>query len=322
VAFKTKEELFGDNGANGLQADIDTAAPTGYDPDNRAVGFGEPLTSAISNRIDFALAKNDEDLDGRVTTLQTAGLDGAYDVGRTITKDAGAITTESALATTYADDVSNAHYRADAESDSIGGSTGFDFAGKRTVSGNTAGFLDRRVLVYATARTDLSGPGMAATLNPGGTAATVARVTSPRFFSVGSVTDLLENYDLLEVSGAGASNGVYVISDCTLADGRDAFLTCLDGTSPSFSANTACTVTAYRVAFWSRVAPGANPAMVGFAGNNSVLDLIPVSLDGSASTAGSRTALRVMSLRSNILTEAMSIDDTPCGFHVEARRCV
>lgn len=309
MPIKTKEEIFGDDGANGLQADIDLAAPTGYDTDNRAVGFGEGLTSAVGNRTGYALAENDEDLDARVAVLEVAGLDGAYSVGNVITKNSDAVTTNSSMVSAYDTDPANAHFRANALTDGVGGAAGFDFVGRRTLAGSTAGFLDRRVVVMATARTDLSGTGMAAVLNPGGSGATIARITSPRFFSASSQTDLVENYDLLEISGAGANSNVYIIADCTLADGRDAYLTRLDGGAPSFTADTACTVTVYRVAFWSRVAPGTNPAMVGFAGNNSILDLVPVSLDGSASTAGSRTALRVMSLRNNVLTEAMNIDD-------------
>jgi hypothetical protein len=82
MAIKKAAVLFGDDGANGKRVPIALSRPTtdsAYGVNNRAIGFGEQLTSMIANRPLYALALNDEDLESQIsaaiTSLTTAFTD-------------------------------------------------------------------------------------------------------------------------------------------------------------------------------------------------------------------------------------------------------
>lgn len=87
MAIKTKEELFGDDAGNGAKVPVSTSAPAGHGPNNRGVAFGEPVTSAVANRMTYALAENDEDLDARIDAhvAETTGAHAASAISITPT---------------------------------------------------------------------------------------------------------------------------------------------------------------------------------------------------------------------------------------------
>lgn len=87
MAIKTKEELFGDDAGNGAKVPVSTSAPAGHGPNNRGVAFGEPVTSAVANRMTYALAENDEDLDARINShvTETTGAHAASAISITPT---------------------------------------------------------------------------------------------------------------------------------------------------------------------------------------------------------------------------------------------
>lgn len=99
MAIKTKEEMFGDGGGFGPAVPFSTTAPGGHSAGNRGIAFGEQLTAAVANRTHYALALNDEDLDGRIGPFEADGLDAAYRLGalavpgggRDIEVDGGAV---------------------------------------------------------------------------------------------------------------------------------------------------------------------------------------------------------------------------------------
>ena len=80
MAIKDAKTIFGDGA--GVPGDagwvpIDTSAPSGKAAANRGIDTAEQVTAAIQNRPAYALARNDEDLDARMTTLETGGIDDA-----------------------------------------------------------------------------------------------------------------------------------------------------------------------------------------------------------------------------------------------------
>lgn len=270
MTFKSKEQLFGDGGANGPMVPVSTSNAPGTSSNNRGVAFGEQLTSAISNRTPYALAVNDEDLDSRLATWESDGLDAAYRQGaaavagggRIITLDGGAVETESAQTSEYGDDDSNAHFRADATSDTIYGTQGFEFKGSiadptATTSGTGgAGFQDRRVLAFGP--TGVASYFLAAesvTLNPSGSGATIVELdTAGRKFwtsaagptpPAGSYTCLLPGMDLIQISGTSSNDGLYIVYQLGAAENQILVRT-LSGNSPVFSVDAAGTATLFR----------------------------------------------------------------------------
>lgn len=243
MAYKTAAELFGDNGVWGVQVPIDTGPPSGvYDPTNRGIGFGEQLTSAIANRSHYALALNTDDLNIRLDIFEADGLDAAYrggalatpGSGRLITKDGGAVETTSALATQYADDVANAHFRADALGDTASGG-GFDFRGSAAAA-PAYGILSRINFSPSGASTNIAAT-EAVTLNPTALGADIVRFPNPVYN--GSLTDVaLDGMDFLEITNAGPDNGVYRVVGLSGSANTDLTVQRLDGTTPAFGVNT------------------------------------------------------------------------------------
>jgi hypothetical protein len=247
MAFKTAAELFGDDGANGAAVPYSTTNPAGTASANRGIQFGEQLTAEIANRPHYALALNDEDLNDRLVVFETDGLDAAYRLGdtavagggRVITLDDAAVETVSSHATNLGRDISNAHFRANATGDLADGGGGFEFNGLVGSAQHVAryGFMDRRSFPLNTARTVVA-ISQAAVLNLASVGATKLTLSSGQWMDGSSNTDIIPLLDMVEIL-SGAYAGVYVIS--ALDSASQATLQHLDGTSPSFAADTAVT---------------------------------------------------------------------------------
>lgn len=249
MAFKTSAELFGDGGIWGTQVPISLSSPSGpYALTNRGIGFGEQLTSAIANRSHYALGLNDDDLNTRLALFETSGLDAAYrggasavpGIGADITLDGKAVNTESALATMYALDESNAHWRADMTADAVQLGIGFEARGK--------GLAGLAHFAELDAITGVTGTALPAVLNPGGGLPTTVRITGQAPHTAG-VTDLLLGQDFVFVV-LGAVRRLYIITALG-GPNTDITVTNVDGTNPTFAANGAATVTLYRSHFAS-----------------------------------------------------------------------
>lgn len=330
MAITRSDDLFGDGSGGNPQVPIDTGNPPGYASDNRGIAFGEQLTSAIANRSHYALALNDDDLDDRVNLFETAGLDAAYDLGvaavtgggRVITKDGGAVETQSASAGLYVDDPVSAHWRANALGDTAGSSVGFDFVGKRSsadaLSGfdPVAGFMDRRAIAIPSGSGTEVDYQNAAILRPSGEAANIVRLSTGTFFT-GSAdqSEILFGVDLVEIEGSASSDGLYIIN-ATGNQNTDAELQDLNGQSPTFPTNDeGCTVTLYRSALSSFGYTGRNTPMQGVSirglpDTNTALSILPGRDLGSRGERGSENALRVFgpSPSSGVLISTLLID--------------
>ena len=232
----------------------DTSDTPGEPVGTRFVGFGEALTSAIANRPHYALAENTDDLNARVAIFETGGLDAAYDLGlaavsgggRIVTKDGGAIETQSALATQYADDIANAHFRANMSGDAISGSIGFDAVGGASLQ--QVGLHDRAP-ADLNDDTIIAGAGSACTLNPAGAGVDQIRLDGGARFRNAGDTNLGLTFEMVEVTGAGAQNGLYLLG--TFVSDTIATFVRLDGTAPAFPADTGGTLTLQRRRFSS-----------------------------------------------------------------------
>lgn len=319
MAIKRKEELFGDNGAHGNQVPIEFTAPAtppGYGVACRAVGLGEELTSAIANRICYALALNDEDLDGRLDYFEDHGLDGMYRLGtnnvpgggRLITLDGGAVEARSSLPSNLARDKFNAVFRADTKADTADGSVGFDFVARTGTGADVAagaalfGFVDRRAVILNNAVTKISAS-VAAELNPdnGIQPTNHCQITDASVFSTAGDTDLLFGIDLVEILD-GANAGLYLLGETQNA--TSCLLLKLDGTVPVFAPLSAVHFRVWRPTFASAGAqdPAATFSGITLAGlpadtvdtDAALLTLIAGAREGAASPArqGMRYALR------------------------------
>jgi hypothetical protein len=269
MPFKTKEEMFGDGGGFGAAVPYSVTNPPGTGAGNRGTQFGEQLTAAIANRAPYALAVNDEDLNARLAAFEVGGLDAAYDNGavgpagggRQINRDSGAIETLSTKVTTY-DDISNAHFRANAMGNTTRGGGGFEFVGKGRGAGGDAlyGFMDRRRLALSTGGSNF-GEGVAALLNPGGAGGTQVSLNAGSVHTAGA-TGLVLGFDLVEISGTagGTYDGLYIVNTLVVGQNARCNVIHLDGTSPSFPANTAAVVDFFRPTFGSFVRAGHNNA--------------------------------------------------------------
>lgn len=247
MAYKTAPEMFGDGGGFGPAVPYSTSNPPGTSAGNRGVQFGEQLTAAIANRTHYALALNTDDLNTRLAVFETGGLDAAYDNGsigpsgggREITKDGGAVETTSTLATQYIDDVANAHFRANTIGDTTPGG-GFDYKGVGTLGAAGAyGYLSR-VRVSPLGTYTLAGATSAVTLNPGGAGGDVVRFAVNVRDGSGNTDVAYAATDFLEITGAGAANGLYLIFSGGPTN-ADWTLRKLDGSAPAFGVNTAAT---------------------------------------------------------------------------------
>jgi hypothetical protein len=308
MPFFTSQELFG-NGA-GSPGDpgwvpVDTAAPPTFSANNRGIAFGEQLTSAIANRSHYALALNDDDLNDRLAAFETSGLDAAYrcgavsdpSSGRFITTDGGAVEAQSGMAFIYTSDIANAMFRADATNDVTDGGGGFDFAGFGLSTGVASffGYLDRRVLSFTAANGTTFSLANAVTLNPGAAGATQLSLNAGTMHT-GGVTAVALGLDLVEVSGtgpvsSGGYDGLYIVD--TLVGGQNARCTLrnLDGTLPTFPANTVAAAAFYRPKFGSYSQWGSNNSsnhrgltLVAMPTETSPLDVYGSAVSSIAST--------------------------------------
>lgn len=243
MAYKTAPEMFGDGGGFGPVVPYSTSNPPGTSAGNRGIQFGEQLTAAIANRTHYALALNTDDLNTRLATFEAGGLDAAYangaigprGGGREITKDGGAVETVSALAAQYVDDISNAHFRANAFGDTAKGG-GYDFRAQLAVNGY--GYLSRTTFSPSVSYTAI-GASAAVTMNPGGAGADIARFGA-NVRDVSGNTDVgYQASDFLEITGT-PFDGLYVIWSGGPAT-TDWRIRRLDGSVPGFAANQAGT---------------------------------------------------------------------------------
>ena len=293
MSFKTAAEIFGDGGGFGPAVPYSTSNPPGTSAGNRGVQFGEQLTAAIANRTHFALALNDQDLNTRLASFEVGGLDAAYDLGtvgpagsgRVVTKDAGAVETRSTLATMYTDDHANAHFRANAISDSIDGGGGFDFVGRSGVSLPTQsyGYIDRRDVILSGGGSTLPGGIIAATLNVGGSVVDSVTLGAGTFKDDGSNSDLMLKRDMVEILN-GTNPGLYYVS--LLSTTTRCTLKRLDGTVPSFVANESVNIRIFRPMFMTN-APNASTGLgfqgivvTGMPGAGAAMEFIPGAVGG------------------------------------------
>lgn len=310
MAFKSKAEIFGDGGGFGPAVPVSTSNGPGTNATNRGIQFGEQVTAAIGNRPSGALADNTDELNTRVAVFETDGLDAAYRLGaaavagggRVVTKDGGAIETQSAMASQRDTDIANAHLRAVFSGDLVNGGVGLDVAGfgRSGVGNHLASLLDRRAI--APNNDTILGTTVNVTLNSGGTDPDGLTIGAGQF-SAGSNNDLILGYDMVQVL-SGAHAGVYIITN--LVSSTVATLMNLDGTSPSFGSSVASTARFFRPTLSASSRYGSNAAhlhqanmMSGVPGQESALDLIAGATYGrletsGASTDGARHALRVL----------------------------
>lgn len=303
MAIKTKEELFGDDGANGPRVPVSETNPPGTSAANRGVQFGEAVKSDTANRAPYALAENDEDLDRRLKLFESTGLDAAYragetedpEEGRIITLDGGAVETVSELGADFEQDSANAHFRANMLGDSDGLSVGFEVRGKAA-----AAFLYSEK-IGPSRYSNLTTNPMNCTLNDSGSGSNYLTVNDPgRVFRDGSnLTDLIPGFDLVFVTEV-VSGLVKVCRIFTIIDQFTVGLRALSGDMVSWGANTAATfvVARMRAANWSASfgsRPDASETNVMAGGGNespSALILIP-GADSPTDPGGAQEALRV-----------------------------
>ncbi len=311
--YFTSQQLFG-NGA-GVPGGpgwvpIDLSAPPTYTVNNRGIAFGEQLTSAIANRTHYALGLNTDDLNTRLASFEVGGLDAAYDNGtigpagggRIITKDAGAVETQSTLGAQYVEDLANAHFRALSTGNAVGGGIGFESVGfgRLGTGAPLGGFMDRRILTFA--NYSIIANIQAATLNQGGAVPADVTLGAGQFTDGATNSDIMTSLDMVEVIG-GTAPGLYVIS--LFPTQTSATLMKLDGTAPVFAINEAVTVRICRPTFGSFNLYGQNGnhrlagnLIAGVPGQETALDLFPGSTLGrfdtiSASPDGARYAFKV-----------------------------
>lgn len=306
MPFKTAAEMFGDGAGFGAVVPYATTNPPGTGAGNRGIQFGEQLTASIANRPHYALALNDENLNTRIASFESGGLDAAYDLGavaspgggRDITKDGGAVETISATASQRADDIANAHFRANQLGDTIRGGGGFESVsyGRSGVSA-LHGFLDRRAVAFS--GTSVLADTIAATL------------VAPRFITIGAGQwydgsnnrDIVQGFDMVEIL-SGVDRGLYVIEDATTSTTVGVYN--LDGTAPSFTA-AAVTIRVFRPIFGTFSPHGhsgllySGITVMGSPGSEAALELVPGGKDGAlvsgTTTDGSKYALRVRKRR-------------------------
>lgn len=268
MATKRSVQLFGDNGANGTRSPIEETAPPGMGTHNRAVAYGEALTSARANRIAYALALNDDDLDDRIDVFETGGLDAAYRLGinntagggRVVDINGGALEARSARTESYADDPANACFRAALDTDTVAGGVGFDAllragaAADPVEAPGTFGFLDRRLMVFDSDLTKV--PELADGLLNGGGANSdgVTIVMSGKYFSQsdmdGITTDLLFGHDLIELLDS-PYKGLYRIAGGPFLESGTVLIERLDGGTPEFPPDTSVSFRVFRPVFAS-----------------------------------------------------------------------
>lgn len=296
MAYKTAPEMFGDGGGFGPAVPYSTSNPPGTSAGNRGIQFGEQLTAAIANRTHYALALNTDDLNTRLAVFEVGGLDAAYDNGtigpsgggREITKDGGAVETTSSLATQYADDPANAHFRANATGDTTPGG-GFDYRGLLATL-PAYGFMSRVNAAPGVTYTSMSAT-EAVTLNPGGVGGDVVRFTGA--VHNGTDTDVgLDGLDFLEITGAGSASGLYRVFSLGPTN-FDLRVRRLDGAAPAFGVGVAATSMFFIAHMMSSAMTAglslrAALALSAEASADAVLALVGRDVDGLAGTGPAR----------------------------------
>lgn len=331
MPIQTAAELFGDGGANGPQVPIDTSNPSGFNAANRGVAAGENITAAVKNRTPYALALNDEILDaeitaigGRVLTVETTwSLDQVYRLGltatagggRVITTDGGPVELQHTVTAAYAEDKANAAMRVVTTADAIAGTVGYDFVDTtdpRETTGNAVGgFVDRRALEFTTGSASVFSVNANARLNPGAFSFSTIELTDVgdrvSVSGPGTGTDLYLGYDLVEVSGSTANDGIYVVHSLGGGNGQVSVRSLHGNTSPNFAtANEAVTVTFYRPRFASfgsnKSGALRNTAVAGHLSGDAALSLA-AGIDKV--TGGASVTSKALSVNSPTLSGAM-----------------
>ncbi len=316
MAFKTKEEMFGNGGGFGAIVPFSVANPPGTGPGNRGIQFGEQLTAAIANRPHYALALNDEDLNTRLASFEVGGLDASYrngsvgpaGGGRDIVKDGGAIETTSALTSQYADDIANAHFRSNQLGDTSRGG-GFDARIGFTTAAYS--YLSRTNVGWVSSGTNVPASS-SVTLNPGGVGATILRLGGGNTAHTSGVTGVsLNSIDFIEITGATGYNGLYTVHSLGPTD-ADFILRRLDGSAPAFPANTAATARPFRSKFMADFVLGGSIGSSGLVVSGGAADAQALAIvtgdtngstssgPGNAITLYSRATDGTLTARTNI----------------------
>lgn len=343
MATKKAAELFGDDGANGPRAPISQSPAPGLGPNNRAVGFGEDLTSFTANRMTYALALNDDDLDLRVRAFEEGGLDGVYRLGaldvagggRRIHLDGGAVEGWTDLGETYAADVANALFRATSLNDTIDGAIAFDAvsnAGLGLVQGAALfSLLDRRALALSTSRTVFAEQ-QGALLNENNAGPDRITLINTGRWGLGGATDLLVGIDMVEIP-TGAHAGLYVLK--AILEDDVAQVVTLAGEAPVFGTDSEVNLRLFRPVVSAAGRSGSTRLshglrVVGLPGDEDApngvargaLELVPGGRNGLASVVpdeGLRYALRTEVHGANAADVAYSGSITATGgFEAEA----
>src|SRR5690606_36985928 len=133
------------------------------------------------------------------------------------------------LASQYADDPANAHFRANAIGDA---SRGGGFDARMALAQTAYAFMARRNMGLGVGGSTIL-TSQAATLNPASAGATIVRLGGGSVAHTAGVTGVgLLGIDFVEISGASAGvNGVYFIHSLGPTN-NDFVLRRLDGTSP------------------------------------------------------------------------------------------
>jgi hypothetical protein len=266
MAIKRSEQLFGDDAVHGPRSPIETTAPPGMGTDNRAIKLGEEITSGSYNRITYALALNDDDLEDRIAVFESGGLDTVYRLGladvagggRIITIDGGAFEAKADAASAPGDRA-QALVRANTEEAALDGLVGFDFVARSGGTGDAApgaalfGFMDRRLVVIDTDATTLAAE-MTGTLSGSRLLITTADCYwAPPPPSSSTFTDLMVGHDLVEVVSSPYA-GTYLLQAVgRTSSGVAAYaeLQRLDGVMLNAAPNTPATFRVYRPVFIS-----------------------------------------------------------------------
>lgn len=243
MAIKTVAQMFGDGAGNGPAVPYSTSNPPGTSAPNRGIQFGEQLTAAIANRTHVALCLNDEDLNTRLVSWETGGLNAAYRLGavstpgggRTINVDAGPVELTANHTTLYSKDRVNAQLRVNHNADTIDGAVGLDVHSEHQAKPFAAALYRHQqdLTSYNIADSD------SGTLNVGG-------ANSDRLFMTGGedVAPLIIGVDQVEILNT-AYAGLYNIVQRNPGDPGVSLQT-LGGTTPVFAADTAVNFRVWR----------------------------------------------------------------------------
>lgn len=319
MAFKTKEEMFGDGGGFGAIVPFSVSNAPGTGPGNRGVQFGEQLTAAIANRPHYALALNDENLNTRLASFEAGGLDASYrngsigpaGGGREVTKDGGAVETVSSLTVQYADDIANAHFRSNQLGDTSRGG-GFDARTGFTTAAYS--YMSRSNMAFVSGGTNFAAV-TTATLNPGGVGATIVRLSGGGLASTAGATGVsLNSIDFIEVTNAPGMNGLYTIHSLG-PSATDFLVRRLDGSSPAFTADTLATVRPFRTKLLADFVLGGSIGSTGLvvsggSADAQALAVVTGDTNGSSGTGPTNAVTFFSRATDGVLTARTNITGT------------